>query len=47
MYIVKIYPIATDTVITIGGFETEEDAWKWIEEHNNPLVDYEVIEEGR
>ena len=43
-YKVIIRPIATNTVITKGLFKTESEAWNWIETHNSPLVDYDVVE---
>ena len=43
-YKVIIRPIAMDMVITKGSFKTEAEAWKWVETHNCPLVDYDVIE---
>ena len=30
-------------VIAEGLFETEEDAWNWVNENNCPLVDYEIV----
>ena len=29
--------------LTEGPFETEEEAWNWVDENNCPLVDYEVV----
>lgn len=43
VYRVKIRPIATDIEIVTGAFETEEDAWHWVENNDCPLVDYEVF----
>ena len=42
MYRVKITPIISIYEVYTGCFETEEEAWQWIDEHNNPFVDYEV-----
>ncbi len=44
MYIVKIVPIIPLYVLYVGGFQTEEEAWAWVDEHNDPFVDYEVIQ---
>lgn len=43
VYRVRIRPIATDVEIIKGSFETEEEAWNWVEINNCPLVDYEVF----
>ena len=45
VYRVKIRPIAMDIVILKGPFQSEEEAWKWIEQNNNPLVDFDVVAE--
>ncbi len=44
-YKVKIRPISTDVEITKGPFDSEEEAWAWTEQNNNPLVDYDVVTE--
>ena len=43
VYRVRIRPIATDVEIIKGSFETEEEAWNWVENNACPLVDYEVF----
>ena len=43
VYKVVIRLIATDIEIRQGSFSTEEEAWQWVEEHNCPVVDYDVI----
>lgn len=42
-YKVKITPIIPTVEIWKGPFISMDEAWQWVEEHNNPLVDYEVI----
>ena len=44
MYKVKITPIIPICEVYVGRFETEEEALQWIEEHNDPHVDYEIVE---
>ena len=43
LYKVKITPIIPIVEIWKGPFISMEEAWRWVEEHNNPFVDYEVI----
>ena len=43
MYQVEIHLIAMDVVITKGSFETEEEAWAWVEENNLPFADFFVV----
>ena len=43
LYKVRIIPIIPSIEIWKGPFISKEDAWRWVEEHNNPFVDYEVI----
>ena len=43
LYKVKITPIIPSIEIWKGPFVSMEEAWRWVEEHNNPFVDYEVI----
>lgn len=43
VYCVRIRPIATDVEIIKGAFETEEDAWNWVENNDCPLVDYAIF----
>ena len=42
-YKVKIVPIIPTVEIWKGPFQTEEEAWEWVDLHNNPYVDYEVV----
>ena len=42
-YNVRIRPIAMNIVILKGPFSSEEEAWEWAEQNNNPLVDYDVL----
>lgn len=44
MYRVKITPIIPIYEVYTGCFETEKEAWQWVDEHNDPFVDYEVEE---
>ena len=43
LYKVKITPIIPSIEIWKGPFVSMEEAWRWVEEHNNPFLDYEVI----
>ena len=45
MYFVKITPIIPDNVYWQGPFGSEESAWAWVDSHNCPYVDYQVIED--
>lgn len=47
MFKVLIKPIVGDWEFVKRGFGTEAEAWQWVEDHNCPFVDYEVIEERR
>ncbi len=42
-YKVRITPIASTEEIWIGPFISMEEAWNWVEQHNCPYVDYEVV----
>ena len=43
-YKVIITPISTSLGILYGNFATEQEAREWTEQHNCPVVDYEVIQ---
>ena len=43
LYKVRITPIIPLVEIWKGPFITMDEAWKWVEENNNPFVDYEVV----
>ncbi len=43
-YLVQIRPIIGCTTTITGPFETEEEAWKWVDENNCPFADYDVLE---
>ena len=43
LYKVKITPIIPIVVIWKGPFISMEEAWRWVEENNNPFVDYVVV----
>lgn len=42
-YRVRIVPIIPTVEIWKGPFQTEDEAWEWVEQNNNPFVDYEVV----
>ncbi len=42
-YYVKITAIIPILEIWKGPFLTAEEAWEWVDHHNDPLVDYDVI----
>lgn len=42
-YKVRITPIIPLVEIWKGPFISMDEAWKWVEENNNPIVDYEVV----
>ncbi len=42
-YKVRIVPIISTFEIWKGPFQTEAEAWEWIDQHNCPFVDYEVV----
>ena len=43
LYKVRIIPIIPLIEIWKGPFQTEDEAWEWVEQDNNPFVDYEVV----
>ena len=40
---VRITPIIPTFEIQEGPFQTEDEAWEWVERNNCPYVDYDVI----
>lgn len=43
LYKVKIVPIIPTVEILKGPFQTEKEAQEWIEQNNNPFVDYWIV----
>lgn len=43
LYKVKITPIIPIVEIWRGPFLSTEEAWRWVEQNNDPFVDYEVV----
>ncbi len=44
MCFVKITPIIPTETYWKGPFQSEEEAWNWVENNNCPYVDYDVVE---
>ncbi len=42
-YKVRITPIIPTFEIWEGPFQTEDEAWEWVEQNNCPYVDYDVV----
>ena len=44
MFYVKITPIIPTKTYWKGPFQSAEEGWHWVDTHNNPFVDYDVVE---
>ena len=42
-YKVKIVPIASTSETWEGPFATEKEAWEWVDKHDCPYMDYDVV----
>ncbi len=43
-YAIRIRPIVGNYETVKGFFATPEEAWQWVEDNNDPLMDYDVFE---
>ena len=43
VYRIEVTDPIPQTTISKRWFPTEKAAWNWVEEHENPLLDYDVL----